>query len=260
MIMPDEFTIPAGYQSLEPECERFFKDHPDYDRNVFIMCRFSRGDQLLLQTEWELRIALRSYGLVPLRADDKFYPIDGILWNNVCVYMICCKYGVAILEDRGRDELNPNVTLEYGFMRALNKPVLLLADRKFQNMRADIIGKMIREFDISNVADTIRAPVKLWLEGLDVGTGAALDRSVLELNETAQACYLRLPKIKNACNENERKDELWYFGEELARYKKLVGQNPTEMVHADIFGKARRVADNHDLSVIDELIDDLRKL
>lgn len=162
------FFIPPGYRFLADDCERFFKDHPRYDRNVCIMTRFVKGNLLLEELDRELRSVLREHGLNPVRADDKMYLRDRNLWNNVCVYMICCKYGIAILEDRIRDEFNPNVAIEYGFMRALNKPTLLLADVGFRNLRADIIGTLREEFDITNIKETIREPVEKWLKELDL--------------------------------------------------------------------------------------------
>jgi len=80
--------------------------------------------------------------------------------------MLSCKYGIAILEDRIADEFNPNVALEYGFMRALNKPVLLLADVGFRNLRADIIGTLREHFDITDINGTIRPPIEKWLQEL----------------------------------------------------------------------------------------------
>lgn len=161
-----DFYIPPGYQFLAEECARFFKDHPHYERNVFIMTRFVLGNRLLEKLNKEIRSALRSYGLDPVRADDKMYMRDRNLWNNVCVCMICCKYGIAILEDRVADEFNPNIALEYGFMRALNKPTLLLADASFRNLRADIIGTLREHFNITDIKDTIRRPLEKWLKEL----------------------------------------------------------------------------------------------
>jgi nucleoside 2-deoxyribosyltransferase len=131
------------------------------------MTRFVPGDRLLEQLDAELRKVLRDNGLNPLRADDKMYMRDRNLWNNVCVYMLSCKTGISILEDRIADEFNPNVALEYGFMRALDKPVLLLADVGFRNLRADIIGTLREQFDITDIAGTIRSPIEKWLKELD---------------------------------------------------------------------------------------------
>lgn len=161
-----DFYIPLGYQFLAEECAHFFRDHPRYEQNVLIMTRFISGNKLLEELDKELRSVLKSYGLEPVRADDKMYMRDRNLWNNVCVYLVCCKYGIAILEDRIADEFNPNVALEYGFMRALNKPTLLLADVGFRNLRADIIGTLRELFDITDVKGTIKKPIEKWLKEL----------------------------------------------------------------------------------------------
>ncbi|MFC2008068.1 hypothetical protein ACFLT0_00025 [Chloroflexota bacterium] len=161
-----EFYIPPGYHFLAEECARFLKDHPRYAQNILIMTRFVSGNKLFEELDKELRSVLKSYGLDPVRADDKMYMRDRNLWNNVCVYMICCKYGIAILEDRIADEFNPNVALEYGFMRALDKPTLLLADVGFRNLRADIIGTLREHFDITDIRGTIKKPVEKWLKEL----------------------------------------------------------------------------------------------
>lgn len=161
-----DFFIPPGYQFLADDCERFFQEHPHYDKNVFIMTRFQRGDRLLESLDAELRRVLKEHGLDPVRADDKMYLRDRNLWNNVCLYMICCKQGIAILENRIEDEFNPNVALEYGFMRGQNRPALLLKDVAFRRLRADIMGTLWEEFDLTNIEGTIRAPVEKWLKEL----------------------------------------------------------------------------------------------
>lgn len=161
-----EFFLPPGYQRLADDCRRFFADHPEYARNVFLMTRFDESKHLK-ELDETTRAALRGRGLNPVRADDRVYASDRNLWDNVCVYMLCCSKGVAILEDRGRDEFNPNVALEYGFMRALNKPALLLVDRAFRNLRADVIGTLREEFDLLDIAATVPPALDRWLR--DVG-------------------------------------------------------------------------------------------
>ena len=101
--MPDEFFLPPGYEDLADDCRRFLADHPDYGRNVFIMTRFVPGNRLLARLDETLRQSLCRHGLKGLRADDRVYPNGRELWRNVCVYMLCCKYGVAVLEDRIAD-------------------------------------------------------------------------------------------------------------------------------------------------------------
>ena len=79
--------------------------------------------------------------------------------------------GIAILEDRVADELNPNVALEYGFMRAFNRKVALFRDSKFKHDRADIIGKLSKHFEIDGngalIAESLEKAAQGWL--LDLG-------------------------------------------------------------------------------------------
>ncbi|MGZ9155724.1 MAG: hypothetical protein ACXW6J_20755 [Candidatus Binatia bacterium] len=44
--------------------------------------------------------------------------------------------------------MNPNVALEYGFMKALDHPVALMRSSGFKHSRADLAGKLANTFDI----------------------------------------------------------------------------------------------------------------
>ena len=152
-----------GYEGLEPFVNSFFQDHPDFASNVFIAMRFRSGKQFVEMHD-AVRSALAKYGLKGLRSDDKTYPHDGDLWNNICVYMMGCKFGVCIFEEIDEREFNPNVPLEYGFMRALNRQVLLLKDIRMPKMPADITGKLYRSFDTYNITLTIHEQISQWAE------------------------------------------------------------------------------------------------
>ena len=257
--MPDrqsEFTLPAGYEELRGDCERFFVDNPQYERNVFIMMRFDEGDRPLAQIDEELRKALCRHGLVGLRADGKIYPSDNQLWKNVCVYMLCCKYGVAVLEDRAKDEFNPNVAMEYGFMRALDKRTLLLADRGFSNLRADIVGTVREQFDIADLAGTLAKTIDRWIVGLDVDVRGGPSA----LQEQALKAHRRLLRIRcsalvrdEARRIKERNDEFWYFGEEIEAYRELLQHDPDPDHQAAVDDAVRRVAGKHDFAAVAEL-------
>jgi hypothetical protein len=160
-------VIPAGYKKLIEPLEAFFRDQTrgcaDYSKNVFIMTRFQPGNKTLETIDKTIRSAVKTYGLVGHRADDGCYPTDRNLWDNVCTYMIGCKYGIAVLENILQNEFNPNVALEYGFMRALGKPVLLLKEKRMAP-RADILGTLWEEFDM--------------LEGIEMTIGDAINRWV----------------------------------------------------------------------------------
>ena len=48
------------------------------------------------------------------------------------------------------------------------KRTLLLTDRGFRNLRADIVGTVRQQFDITNLAGTLTAPIERWIRDLGV--------------------------------------------------------------------------------------------
>jgi hypothetical protein len=55
------------------------------------------------------------------------------------------------IQDNAAEGLNPNVTLECGFMKALNRNVGLFKDASFKHDRADLTGKLSKSFEIDAV-------------------------------------------------------------------------------------------------------------
>jgi hypothetical protein len=153
----------AGYEGLQPYLDAFSFDHPSADKNVFIAMRFRDGKQFA-EIHQTIKRVLAEYGLRGLRADDRVYPSDGDLWNNVCVYMLACKYGVCVFEEIDEREFNPNVPLEYGFMRAIDRQVLLLKDQRMPNLPADMTGKIYHPFDSYEISSTIAREIEKWAE------------------------------------------------------------------------------------------------
>lgn len=157
-------------RKLQDPIAAFFRDAKngceDYEKNVFLMTRFQPGNETLEQIDRLIRGKLASASLVGHRADDRCYTSDRSLWDNVCTYMQCCSRGIAVLEDIIVEEFNPNVALEYGFMRGLGKPVLLLKERRFRP-RADILGTLWEEFDILRLDQTVPSAIDRWLN--DIG-------------------------------------------------------------------------------------------
>lgn len=253
---PAGFALPAAYRHLRADCERFFEAYPDYGRNVFLMMPFDDRVPLLAQVDEEVRRTLCRRGLVGLRADDRAFSGDDQLWNNVCVYMLCCRYGVAVLEDRVRDEFNPNVALEYGFMRGLGRRVLLLADHAFRNLRADVFGTLRQEFDLTDVAGTLPPALGRWIDGLGVDLAAGAS----ELNRLALKAYRRLLLVR--CSQwirdpqrraRERDDEYWYFGEEIRAYRERLREAPDAAHQAAVDAADALVHRDHDRVGADEL-------
>jgi hypothetical protein len=153
----------AGYEGLQPLLDRFSSDHPDFEKNVLIVMRF-RAKPQFLEIHQVIKSGLANYGLNGLRVDDKSYPLNGDLWNNICVYMMGCKYAVCVFEEIDEREFNPNVPLEYGFMRAMNRQVLLLKDQRMPKLPSDMTGKLYRDFDTYNIDATISEQLAQWVE------------------------------------------------------------------------------------------------
>jgi hypothetical protein len=152
-----------GYEGLQSLIDTFSADHPEFDKNVFIAMRFRPGKQFL-EIHAAVKSGLARYGLKGLRSDDKVYPQDSDLWTNICVYMMGCKYGVCVFEEIDEREFNPNVPLEYGFMRAMSRHVLLLKDIRMPKMPTDMTGKLYRNFDTYNITATIHEQISQWAE------------------------------------------------------------------------------------------------
>jgi len=173
-----ELQLPRGYQHLAPDVLRLHEDVP-FHCAVFVMMKFpdavqmDRWQSALLNDIWRtIRQELEAHKLVALRADERKYHDQ--LWENVCVYMLGCRFGIAVLEDRVASELNPNIALEYGFMRALDRRVGLFRNAGFKHGRADLSGKLMNEFVVDAKGrlrgDTLRAAILQWLS--DVGVAS----------------------------------------------------------------------------------------
>jgi hypothetical protein len=77
------------------------------------------------------RDAVQGCGYVSRVAKDIEY--HGLLWDNVELFLLGCKRGIAILEDKFLPELNPNVAMEWGWMRGMG---LYLVEKDFKSPRA----------------------------------------------------------------------------------------------------------------------------
>jgi hypothetical protein len=64
--------------------------------------------------------------------------------------MLACARGIAIVEDRFKPELNPNVAMEWGWMRAMQKPVLYQVETNVRILPVDVMGLIKSRFDWQN--------------------------------------------------------------------------------------------------------------
>lgn len=142
-------------------------DYPNPERNVFLMVRFGSGDQYA-QIRQSIGTTLADHGLNLICADEKSYATE--LWSNVCFCMEACGLGIAVLEQIEAHDINPNVSLELGYMFGKGKKCLLLKEKHVQRLNSDLLGHLYGEFDSYRIAATVGPEVKRWLQTLGIKT------------------------------------------------------------------------------------------
>lgn len=159
----------TGVAHLEPHLREFLNEHPDPDRNVFVMMRFLTSAQLD-EVHSSIKNALDVRGFHAARADDRDY--TGELWSNIEVYMTCCRFGIAVFEDIESRDFNPNVSLELGYMLGRRKRCLILKEQRLPDLPADVVHRLYKPFDMFNVSASVTREVARWVD-IDLGVGAA---------------------------------------------------------------------------------------
>ena len=159
----NEYMWPNG---LKEKIKDFKKSH--IKKNAFLMTSFSDKysediDRFVLSLNQlggvECHIANAPGG----KNTDNLFP-------NVEVFMHGCDFGIAILFDDkdapSEYKINPNVSLEIGYMYANKKPILILKENtlKKEDINVDLIGRLYYEFDRSELGgDGLIKRVKEWL-------------------------------------------------------------------------------------------------
>lgn len=155
-------------EKLKPAIRQFNKMFPLTDgKRVFIMSRF-RNNEIFNSIITTIIETLKSNELQGFVASDYVFDDDSV-WANVNVYMFCCEFGVAVLEQIVPDErfLNPNVLLELGcMMGGLGKPCLVMKEINLRNLPSDIV-KIYESFeakDVNSTQATVRIAVQNWID------------------------------------------------------------------------------------------------
>ena len=157
-----DLPIPSGFAYLEPYLQKFVAMHPHVDRNVFVMMPFStaKSDSIFDAVRKELQY----HGLIALRADQK--ALAPVLWWNVVTYMLGSSYGIVVYEPRDEIPFNPNVSIEAGFMLALDRPVLLLAAEHLKKLPVDFSGHIFKTYhgDGGELEISAYSAIRDWVE------------------------------------------------------------------------------------------------
>jgi hypothetical protein len=155
---------PHHYRRHAEELKKFLAVAP-YEQSVFIMTKFPNGkddsDVALNAVITAVKEAITEAKMVPRIAE---YAYHDWLWDNVELYLMGCARGVAIVEDRYRSELNPNVALEWGWMKGMGKKVFFLMEEKFASGRADWQGLLSKTFSWGAPDEGVKQAILTWLQ------------------------------------------------------------------------------------------------
>lgn len=160
-IMPTEPEIKSVVPSqIEDSLRRFEADYPNPTSVAFIMMQFN-DTKAHREISTAIKETLLEHGITGVRADEKEYHED--LYPNVRTYMHGCGLGIAVFERIESNDFNPNVSLELGYMYAMQKPVCLLKDRTLHALHTDLVGKLYRQFNFQNPGESIPPVLSKWL-------------------------------------------------------------------------------------------------
>lgn len=160
-VLEDLVAYPPYYRQYETPLQQFVSDAP-VEKSVFVMTKYPDGqdagrDSQLQRVIDAVTDAVRQCGFEPRLANAKKYHPN--LWENVEVYLLGCSRGIAIVENKFKPQLNPNVAMEWGWMRARVKPVLYLVEKEMDVTPADVNGLIQDRFAWDNPAPDIRQAI-----------------------------------------------------------------------------------------------------
>lgn len=133
--------------------------------NLFIMTSFDNCHKEEINTI-KTTLSSKITDLTCHVADDPGGKYSDNILEDVTVFMYGCDLGIAILfKDKDKPNvISPSVCLEIGYMRALQKPVLILTEENIQDI-ADLNGISQCVFSESNPiqSDEIQKKITKWV-------------------------------------------------------------------------------------------------
>jgi len=164
-IIEDFQRFPPGHIKHAEKLKTFYEVGADYRSSVFFMTKCPEGDS---ESDKKLKgvidtvsTTIAEAGFVARIAIDTDH--HEWLWDNVELYLLACARAVAIVEDKYKPELNPNVAMEWGWMRGMKKSVLYLVEKDFDHKRADWEGYLQNRFSWDNPRPGVKKALKKWL-------------------------------------------------------------------------------------------------
>jgi len=158
--------------------------------NLFLMTSFAKTpDHEAISNA--IADTVRAFGVACIRADDKSFA-GQLLWRQVEDCMEACDYGVAVFENIDKPMLNPNVSLELGYMLARKRECLLLKERTLPGLMANLGGFLHKDFDSTNPRASVMGAVADWLQ--EVGVRRKADERVIVFVSGGGTCRCAMSK------------------------------------------------------------------
>lgn len=157
--------IESKFRHYDEELKKMWDlSKADYDKSIFIMMPFV-DNQNFRSLAQKIKNTCEKYKFKAFRIDDPFRSPCRGLWENIELNMLACKFGIAVhvaetvwdrMEDKPKFSQNPNVAVEFGFMQARGKEVVILKDENTE-LPSDMNGFIWKSFDINNSDKTVEA-------------------------------------------------------------------------------------------------------
>jgi CheY-like chemotaxis protein len=157
----EKLSVPANIQQ---ELEKFKKEHGG-KKTAFIMTPFSDSHKDTIEKINEI---LQTNNIIGHIANAPGGENHDNLLPNIQVFLHGCDFGIGIysnVSDIGGVDLkiNPNLSLEVGYMLALQKKVGLLKDNSLPRLNSDLDEKLYIPFNIHNPVD-LKEKLEIWLK------------------------------------------------------------------------------------------------
>ena len=95
-----------------------------------------------------------------------------------------CKFAIAVFEDAEGRGYNPNVALEVGYLKAIEKPTLLMKSSSLDVMSADLLERLYIPYDPTSDGEATKKHLVDWITRRTKSVEAILDTKVSQASLT----------------------------------------------------------------------------
>lgn len=155
---------------LKKPVEQFCEESA-YENNVFVMMR-SSYQRIFKEIETTIRDVLDFYGLKARFSKDRNYSDE--FWKNTETCMHGSRYGIVVFEEIDKQEYDPDISLQLGYMCSHAKECLFLNEKSMKRLHTEIFGNIHKKFDQSRIKETVTTCIEEWLER-DLGIRKIVD-------------------------------------------------------------------------------------